>query len=136
METRVDGGSGPTLLIVDDSATMRAMVKRAATLSGVPLGTILEAANGREALAVLGQHHVDAVFTDINMPVMTGVELLKQMAAEPRWAHVLRVIISTDASDVRRQEVSDLNVRHHVQKPVRPEAVCDVLSQLVGSASR
>jgi two-component system, chemotaxis family, chemotaxis protein CheY len=136
METRVDGGSGPTLLIVDDSATMRAMVKRAVTLSGVPLGTLLEAANGREALDLLGKHRVDAVFTDINMPVMTGVELLKQMATEPRWAHVLRVIISTDASDVRRQEVKDLNVRHYVQKPVRPEAVCDVLSQLVGSASR
>jgi two-component system, chemotaxis family, chemotaxis protein CheY len=135
METRVDG-SGRTLLIVDDSATMRAMVKRAVTLSGVPLGTILEAANGREALELLGHHHVDAVFTDINMPVMTGVELLKRMAAETRWAHVLRVIISTDASDVRRQEVRDLDVRLYVQKPVRPEAVCDVLSQLVGSASR
>jgi two-component system chemotaxis response regulator CheY len=133
METRMDSEPGLTLLIVDDSATMRAMVKRAATLSGVALGEILEAANGQEALDVLGRAKVDAVFTDINMPVMTGVELLKRMAAESKWSHVLRVIISTDASDVRRQEVSDLNVRHYVQKPVRPEAVCDVLSQLVAS---
>lgn len=129
----MDSEGGLTLLIVDDSATMRAMVKRAATLSGVALGEILEAANGQEALDVLGRSKVDAVFTDINMPVMTGVELLKRMAAETKWSHVLRVIISTDASDVRRQEVSDLNVRHYVQKPVRPEAVCDVLSQLVAS---
>jgi two-component system, chemotaxis family, chemotaxis protein CheY len=135
METRMDSEPGLTLLIVDDSATMRAMVKRAATLSGVALDTILEAANGQQALDVLGSVKVDAVFTDINMPVMTGVELLKRMAAEARWSHVLRVIISTDASDVRRQEVSDLNVRHYVQKPVRPEAVCDVLSQLVARAS-
>jgi two-component system chemotaxis response regulator CheY len=134
METRMDSEPGLTLLIVDDSATMRAMVKRAATLSGVALGEILEAANGQEALDVLGRAKVDAVFTDINMPVMTGVELLKRMAAESKWSHVLRVIISTDASDVRRQEVSDLNVRHYVQKPVRPEAVCDVLSQLVAGA--
>jgi two-component system, chemotaxis family, chemotaxis protein CheY len=133
METRMDSEPGLTLLIVDDSATMRAMVKRAATLSGVALGEILEAANGQEALDVLGRAKVDAVFTDINMPVMTGVELLRRMAAESKWSHVLRVIISTDASDVRRQEVSDLNVRHYVQKPVRPEAVCDVLSQLVAS---
>ena len=135
METRMDSEPGLTLLIVDDSATMRAMVKRAATLSGVALGEILEAANGQEALDVLGRAKVDAVFTDINMPVMTGVELLKRMAAESKWSHVLRVIISTDASDVRRQEVSDLNVRHYVQKPVRPEAVCDVLSQLVAGAN-
>jgi two-component system chemotaxis response regulator CheY len=129
----MDSEPGLTLLIVDDSATMRAMVKRAATLSGVALAEILEAANGQEALDVLGRAKVDAVFTDINMPVMTGVELLKRMAAESRWSHVLRVIISTDASDVRRQEVSELKVRHYVQKPVRPEAVCDVLSQLVAS---
>lgn len=134
METRLDDESGLTLLIVDDSATMRAMVKRAVSLSGVPLGAILEAANGQEALDVLAGHRVDAVFTDINMPVMTGVELLRRMSADSRCTGVLRVIISTDASDVRRQEVSSLDVRHYVQKPVRPEAVCDVLSQLVGSA--
>jgi two-component system chemotaxis response regulator CheY len=134
MLTGMGSGSGLTLLIVDDSVTMRAMVKRAASLSGVAISAIFEAANGQEALDVLERAQVDAVFTDINMPVMTGVELLKRMAAETRWSHVLRVIISTDASDVRRQEVSDLNVRHYVQKPVRPEAVCDVLSQLVGSA--
>ena len=134
METRMDTEPGLTLLIVDDSATMRAMVKRAATLSGVALETILEAANGQQALDVLASVKVDAVFTDINMPVMTGVELLKRMAVEKQWSHILRVIISTDASDVRRQEVSDLNVRHYVQKPVRPEAVCDVLSQLVAGA--
>jgi two-component system chemotaxis response regulator CheY len=134
METRMDSEPGLTLLIVDDSATMRAMVKRAATLSGVALETILEAANGQQALDVLASVKVDAVFTDINMPVMTGVELLRRMAAEKQWSHILRVIISTDASDVRRQEVSDLNVRHYVQKPVRPEAVCDVLSQLVAGA--
>jgi two-component system chemotaxis response regulator CheY len=121
------------ILIVDDSATMRKMVRRVVELSEVAIADIYEAANGREALDVIDSRPVDALFTDINMPVMTGVELLKRMAAESKWSHVLRVIISTDASDVRRQEVSDLNVRHYVQKPVRPEAVCDVLSQLVAS---
>jgi two-component system chemotaxis response regulator CheY len=124
---------GLALLIVDDSATMRAMVKRAATLSGVEIDAILEAGNGREALDVLEQHEIDAVFTDINMPVMNGVELLQRMADRGRWDRVLRVIISTDGSEVRRQQVSGLNVSQYVQKPVRPEAVCDVLSTLVSA---
>ena len=52
---------------------------------------------------MLGAAEVDAVFTDINMPVMTGVELLRRDGGSTRqWAHVLRVIISTDGSDVRR----------------------------------
>jgi len=134
METQ-GASTGRTLLIVDDSATMRMMVKRAVTLSGVSVTTILEAANGREALDVLGRSRVDAVFTDINMPVMTGVELLRHMEANKAWDHVLRVIISTDASDVRKQQVAGLHVCHYLQKPVRPEAVCDVLAQLVGSAN-
>jgi len=127
------GRPGLALLIVDDSATMRAMVKRAATLSGVEIDAILEAGNGREALDVLEQHDIDAVFTDINMPVMNGVELLQRMADRGRWDRVLRVIISTDGSEVRRQQVSGLNVSQYVQKPVRPEAVCDVLSTLVST---
>jgi hypothetical protein len=55
------------------------------------------------------------------------------MSEQPRWDHVLRVIISTDGSEVRRQQVSGLNVSQYVQKPVRPEAVCDVLSTLVSA---
>lgn len=122
-----------TLLIVDDSATMRAMMKRAALLSGVPVATVLEAANGREALDLLARQPVDAVFTDLNMPVMSGLELLKGMAGDPRLDHVLRVIVSTDGSDVRRRQVGDLHVGRYLQKPVRPEAVCDVLSELVSA---
>jgi two-component system, chemotaxis family, chemotaxis protein CheY len=125
---------GLTLLIVDDSTTMRAMVKRAVTLSGVSVATILEAGHGREALEVLEGAAVDAVFTDINMPEMNGIELLRRMAEQKRWDHVLRVIISTDGSDVRRQQVSGLQVCQYVQKPVRPEAVCDVLSSLVNAS--
>lgn len=126
-----DARQGLTLLIVDDSATMRAMLKRAVTLSGVSIASILEAGHGREALAALEETAVDAVFTDINMPEMNGVELLRRMAEQKRWDHVLRVIVSTDGSEVRRQQVSGLQVCQYVQKPIRPEAVCDVLSSLV-----
>lgn len=132
--TTQSGRRDLTLLIVDDSATMRTMVRRAATLSGLAFEAILEAGDGREALEVLERVEVDAVFTDINMPGMNGVELLQRMAAQQRWDRVLRVIISTDGSEVRRQQVSGLHVFQDVQKPVRPEAVCDVLSSLVSAS--
>jgi two-component system, chemotaxis family, chemotaxis protein CheY len=63
------GGRPLNLLIVDDSAMMRAMIKRVTALCGVALGTIYEAANGREAITVLERERIDARFTDINMPV-------------------------------------------------------------------
>ena len=117
------------ILIVDDSATMRAMIKRAVKLSGADVATIFEAANGREALAVLETQKIDAVFTDLNMPVMSGTELLREMLARD-WSHILRVIVSTDGSAARREEVRDLGVRMYVDKPFAPEVIRDVLSEL------
>jgi len=121
---------GLNLLIVDDSAMMRAMIKRVAGLCEIPIGTIFEAANGAEALKVLEANDVQALFTDINMPVMTGIELLRAIATDARWKNLLRVIISTDGSEARRNEVQDLDVRLYVEKPFRPEVMRDVLSTI------
>ncbi len=76
---------------------------------------------------------MDALFTDINMPVMTGIELLRQIAGRERWEHMVRVIISTDGSEARRDEADALNVRFYVEKPFRPEVMRDVLSDLTAA---
>jgi two-component system chemotaxis response regulator CheY len=119
-----------TVLIVDDSAMMRAMIKRVTALCDVPIGRVLEAANGAEAIKILEAQDVDALFTDINMPVMTGTELLRAIAGNERWRNLVRVIISTDGSEARRMEVKDLDVRLYVEKPFRPEVMRDVLYNL------
>jgi CheY-like chemotaxis protein len=116
------------ILIVDDSATMRQFVRRAVQLSEVPVGEVHEAANGKEALAVIDAHDVDALFTDINMPVMSGAELLRELERQGRQTPV-RIVVSTDGSDARRREMQGL-ARWYVNKPVRPELVRDVLSEL------
>jgi two-component system chemotaxis response regulator CheY len=121
---------GPSILIVDDSAMMRAMIKRVARVAGPPVGVIYEAGNGREALAILEQHRVQFVFTDLNMPVMTGTELLRAMKARDEWRDIVRVIISTDGSDSRRLEAEDLSVTIYVEKPFRPEVMRDVLASI------
>ena len=126
-----EGGKRLNLLVVDDSVMMRAMIKRAAGLSKVPLGTIYEASNGEEALRLLEHTSVDAVFTDINMPVMTGLELLQAIDRQERWRNVLRVIISTDGSAVQREQANLLHAFQYVEKPFRPEAIRDVLASLL-----
>ena len=64
------------VLVVDDSAVMRAMIARVVRLSGVPLGEMFEAPNGAEGLRVVREQWVDLVLLDINMPVMNGEEML------------------------------------------------------------
>jgi two-component system, chemotaxis family, chemotaxis protein CheY len=128
--TGAASGRPLNILIVDDSAMMRTMIKRVTGLCGVPIGEVFEAGNGREAIAVLESQHVDALFTDINMPVMTGTELLRAIEQDGRWPTLLRVIISTDGSAARRAEADELHVRLYVEKPFRPEVMRDVLSEL------
>ena len=117
-----------TILIVDDSAMMRTMLKRAVLLANEDV-EVAEAANGREAIGVMEARAVDAVFTDINMPVMTGVEMLREMTSRG-WDQIRRVVVSTDGSDARRDEVRELNVNLYVKKPLAPEMIRDVLVEL------
>ena len=123
------------ILVVDDSTMMRAMIKRAILMSGVDIGEIYEAPDGQAALTLLETHAVDALFTDINMPIMSGTELLRVVAARG-WTHIVRVIVSTDGSAARREEVRDLDVRLYVDKPFAPEVIRDVLSELCHVAAR
>ena len=116
-------------LIVDDSSVMRRMVRRTMELSEVPLGQVHEANNGREALDLLATTAVDVLFTDINMPVMTGPELLRALVKQPDAVRA-RVVISTDGSDARKAEVVGLNVDWYLEKPLRPEVMRDVLSKV------
>jgi two-component system chemotaxis response regulator CheY len=116
-------------LIVDDSSVMRRMVRRTMELSEVPLGQVHEANNGREALDLLATTTVDVLFTDINMPVMNGTDLLRALAKQPDSVRA-RVVISTDGSEARRAEVVGLNVDWYLEKPLRPEVMRDVLSKV------
>ncbi len=122
--------AGLTLLVVDDSAMMRAMIKRVAHLTGVAIAEVLEAANGIEALKMLEAHAVDVMFTDINMPEMSGTDLLREVEKHPEWSRIIRVIVSTDGSQARRDEVASLHAHAYVEKPFRPEVMRDVLAQV------
>ena len=115
------------ILIVDDSAMMRALIKRAVKLTDLEIGELYEAENGRRALDVLDAQQVDAVLTDINMPEMNGVELLREIVR--RGQDLVKVVVSTDGSAARRDEVRDLGVTAYIDKPFAPEIIRDVLIQ-------
>jgi CheY-like chemotaxis protein len=118
-----------SILIVDDSAMMRRMVRRVVELTEVEVATVHEASIGAEALTVIDGHAIDALFTDLNMPVMSGTELLRALQGRPSRPRVLAVI-STDGSEARRREAETLDVTVYLEKPLRPEVMRDVLCNL------
>ena len=86
------------VLIVDDSAVMRKIVERALRQGGLDFGEVLEAGNGVEALTAVKKGGLDLILSDINMPVMDGLEFLKSIAAENLAKGVPVVMITTEAA--------------------------------------
>ena len=70
-------------LIVDDSSVMRKIIERSLRQAGIELSEVFEAANGVEALAALGRTKVDLILSDINMPIMDGLEFVRQLHCGP-----------------------------------------------------
>jgi two-component system, chemotaxis family, chemotaxis protein CheY len=124
------------LLVVDDSPVTRKMVRRAITACGLEVGTVHEAENGAAALATLGAHHVDLVLADVNMPVMNGVQLVERMASDAMLAQVPVVIVATQMPDARVEHLLALGARAYIAKPFRPEALRDVITQIVGAGGK
>jgi len=124
------------ILVVDDSQTMRAVLTKTICMAGVEIGSVFEAENGREALDVLEKEWVDIVFADINMPVMNGVEMVKEMRKLGYMESTPVVVISTEGSKTRLDELRKMGVRGFLRKPVSPELFKSVVDGvLLGSAT-
>lgn len=122
------------VLIVDDSITMRGMIKRTLTISGLDVGEVYEAANGIEALAQMAQHEIAAVLLDINMPVMNGVKLVTRIRDDERLKDIPVIIASTEGSETRMKELMEAGARGYIRKPFQPEQIRDVLAPFLGLA--
>ena len=120
------------LLIVDDSSSMRSVVKKIVGLSGIDVNQLLEADNGRRALEVLGGDWVDAVILDINMPEMNGLELLKKMGEDTLMKSIPVVMISTEASEAHIKTAFELGAKGFIRKPFLPEEVGKMLLGVLG----
>lgn len=111
------------VLIVDDSPAMRRMIRRVLEQCGIDVSACLEAGNGAEALEHLRRSPVDLILTDINMPAMTGEELLEQMEADAALRDIPALVISTDATELRVQRMLSLGAQGYLAKPFSPETL-------------
>lgn len=122
------------MLIVDDSTVMRGFIRRVMDLSGFRFETCLEASDGAEALAVLAEHWVDVILTDINMPRMNGEELVRRLEQNELTRSIPVVVVSTDSTDSRIHQMRLLGARGYVTKPFQPETLRDELERVLGVA--
>ncbi len=120
------------VLVVDDSPVMRKMVIRVLGMSGLPIESVHEACQGREALDVLAREgNINLGLFDVNMPVLNGEELVVQIRAEPRIAALPVIMVSTEGSAERIERLKRLGAAF-IRKPFGPEALLDAIISATG----
>ncbi len=126
---------GYTVLVVDDSETIRGALTKAFKMARLPMDEVVQASDGREALDVLKGKWVDMVLTDINMPNMGGVELLAAMKADPGLKDIPVAVVSTEGSQTRMATLKEAGIAGYLRKPCRPEEIRDLLHSVLGEWS-
>ena len=122
-------------LIVDDSSVMRKIVDRSLRQAGIEISQTFEAGNGAEALTVLQDNRVDLILCDINMPVMDGLEFIKQLPGVTNAKDVPVVMITTEGSESHVVQALSCGARGYIRKPFTPEQAKEHVVPVLGGKS-
>jgi two-component system chemotaxis response regulator CheY len=105
------------ILAVDDSPSMRDMVHMALTSAGFE---VMQATDGDEALALARSSSFDLILSDVNMPRMDGIALIRALRAEGAYRHTPILMLTTDASAERKREGKEAGATGWIVKPFDP----------------
>ena len=112
-----------SVLIVDDSSVMRKIVGRSLRQAGLDVGQVLEASNGSEALSLARENTLDLILSDINMPLMDGLEFVKQLRGIESAQGIPVVMITTEAGEAHVVQALSLGATGYIRKPFTPEQI-------------
>ena len=117
-----------TILIVDDSASMRQLVSFALKDAGYD---VIAAVDGKDALGKANGTKVDMVVTDLNMPNMNGIELIKEIRSGTTNKFTPVVMLTTESQDSKKQEGRAAGASGWIVKPFTPEKLLGVVRKFV-----
>jgi len=117
-----------TALIVDDSSSVRQMVGYTLRQAGF---TVVEGQNGADALEKLGDQRVNLVITDLNMPVMDGIEFIRQLRSKPNGKYTPVLMLTTENQAEKKQAGRAAGATGWIIKPFQPEKLLEVVAKVV-----
>ncbi|MET4312472.1 response regulator [Bradyrhizobium sp. RT4b] len=117
-----------TVLTVDDSPSIRQMIKVVLEPAG---HNVIEAGDGAQGLAKAQAGKLDLVITDLNMPVMNGLELIRALRKLPSAVGMPIVFLTTESNDTVKQEAKSAGATGWITKPFKPEQLLAVVGKLV-----
>lgn len=120
------------VLLVDDSSIIRKALRKTFSLTDLPVGNFYEAENGKVALDILSNNWIDIIFLDINMPVMNGMEFMREKVKLPSLEPIPVIVVSTEGSQERIDELKKEGVAQYLRKPVTPETLIEAINATLG----
>jgi two-component system chemotaxis response regulator CheY len=120
------------VLIVDDSSVMRKIVGRSLRQAGLEVQQLLEASNGSEALTIAREHHLDLILSDINMPLMDGLEFVRQLRTIEAAQKVPVIMITTEAGEAHVVQALSSGASGYIRKPFTPDQIKERIIPLLG----
>ena len=117
------------VLVVEDSPPMRRMIVFA--LRNIPGLTVVEADDGVDALRKLAKERFDLILTDINMPILDGLKLVKRLRADENYLTVPIIIITTEGAAEDRQRALSLGANAYITKPIQAGQVLKLVRQIL-----
>jgi two-component system chemotaxis response regulator CheY len=119
---------GKTVMIVDDSASMRQLVEFTLKEAGY---TVVTAVNGRDGVGKAAGAKVDMVVTDLNMPEMDGLELIRQLRQMPSYKFTPIVMLTTESQDSKKAEGKTAGASGWIVKPFKPDQLLGLVQRFL-----
>ena len=123
----------PQALVVEDSTPMRQLI--VAALDAIPGLEVVEAGDGLDALRKIAGARFDIILTDINMPILDGLMLVKRLRSDEAYREVPVVIITTESAEEDRQRALALGATAYLTKPVQAREVVPLVRELLKTAA-
>lgn len=117
------------ILIVEDSATMRSLI--ASTIEEMGGFELVQASSGFEALKALPSQHFDMLITDLNMPDINGLEIIKFVKEHPTYKNIPLVVVTTQVGEEDRKKGLALGASDYVTKPFEPDDLKKVVRRIL-----
>lgn len=119
---------GKCIMAVDDSASVRQMVSFVIEQAGY---NVIEAQDGRDALTKLQSNAIHMLITDLNMPNLDGIELIKSVRAKPEYKFIPIVMLTTESEVSKKQSGKSAGATAWITKPFKPEQLVGVIKKVL-----
>ena len=116
-----------TVMIIDDSGSFRTIVKLALQKAGYG---VVEACDGKDALAKLGAQKLNLIVCDVNMPNMDGISFVKALKTSPAHKFLPVIMLTTESQDAKKAEGKAAGARAWITKPFQPSQLIDAINRL------